>query len=391
MTLAQVDFAVVGRGLMGTACAWHLAQAGHGVALIGPDEPVEPATHSGPFGSFHDAGRITRAIARDPVWARVSARSIARYADLSERTGIAFYTPCGGLMAGTSDGPLAHVATEFLDTAASLGLAHERLSGADLVARMPMFRLPNGSRAALDPLGGVIDPRAMRRAHEHAARAAGAEVIATHALARNGTDLLLADGRTLSAGHVVVATGGWASAAPLTPARPAMEVCLRTILLAEVTKAEAARLAGMPSLIYVTEGGETDHYLLPPLRYPDGKLYIKIGGEASSPEARDADTLNAWFKTEGSRAAGAMLHAALCQVMPDLEIVGTATGACAVTFTSTGLPYVARLDDAVTLLTGGNGAGAKCADELGRLGAVAALGGSVAAEGLGADFAPVFM
>jgi sarcosine oxidase len=76
--------------------------------------------------------------------------------------------------------------------------------------------------------------------------------------------------------------------------------------------------------------------------------------------------------------------------MPGLAIRRTATAACAVSFTATGYPYVARIEDGVTLLTGGNGAGAKCADELGRLGAVAALGGDVAAEGLGTDFAPVF-
>jgi len=389
--MGQVDFAVVGRGLMGTACAWHLSQAGHRVALIGPDEPADRGAHDGPFGSFHDAGRITRAIARDPVWARLSARSIARYADLSDRSGLSFYTPCGGMMSGTSDGSLAHVADEFLATAGALGLPHDPLSGAALAERVPMFDLPQGSRAAFDPAGGVIDPRLMRRAHEHLARKAGAEVIATHATGRDGTTLRLADGRSLTAGHVVLATGGWASAAPLSPARPKMEVYLRTVLLAEVSEAEAARLSSMPSLIYVTEGGETDHYLLPPIRYPDGKVYVKIGGEVTSPAARDGETLNAWFKTEGSAGAGAMLLDALRKVMPNLTIERTMTAPCAVSFTATDYPYIARLDDEVTLLTGGNGAGAKCADELGRLGAVAALGGSVAAEGLGADFTPVFV
>jgi len=386
----QTDFAVVGRGLMGTACAWHLAQAGHRVTLVGPDEPADRAAHYGPFGSFHDAGRITRAIARDPVWARLSIRSLARYADLSERSGLDFYTPCGAMMSGTSDGPLAHVADEFLATAAALDLPHDVLSGPALAERFPMFRLPEGSRAAFDPAGGVIDPRAMRRAHEWLAREAGAEVIATHAVGRQGGSLTLADGGSLAAGHVVLATGGWAAAAPLSPARPAMEVFLRTVLLAEISEAEGKRLSGMPSLIYVTEGGETDHYLLPPIRYPDGRLYVKIGGEVSSPEALDDDALNAWFRTEGSATAGAMLQAALCQVMPDLVVNRTVTAPCAVSFTATDYPYIARLDDHVTLLTGGNGAAAKSADELGRLGAVAALGGSVAAEGLGAKFAPVF-
>ena len=77
--------------------------------------------------------------------------------------------------------------------------------------------------------------------------------------------------------------------------------------------------------------------------------------------------------------------------MPDLMIAQTKTAACAVSFTASGHPYIGRLDDATTVLTGGNGAAAKCADELGRLGAVAALGGDVTAEGIGATMAPVFI
>ena len=386
----QADIAVIGRGLMGTACARHLAGAGCRVALIGPDEPSDAAAHDGPFGSFHDAGRITRAVAHDPVWARLSTRSLARYRETEDRTGIAFYTPCGGVMAGLDHGPMAGFTAGFLETPGKLGLAHERLSGAALAERFAMFELPEGSEGVFDPVGGYIDPRAMRRAHEALAVAAGAMVVPTHATGREGGTVTLADGQSVTADHVVVATGGWAAASPLGMARPAMRVYQRTVVLAEVSEAEAARLDGMPSLIWVPEDDPTDRYLLPPIRYPDGRIYLKIGGEDTSPEARDGDTLNAWFRTAGGEAAGASLLADLVKLMPGLRIERVVTAPCAVTFTATGYPYIARLDDRVTLLTGGNGAAAKCADELGRLGAVATLGGSVAAEGLGTDFAPVF-
>lgn len=382
---------VIGRGLMGTACARYLAAAGCRVALVGPDEPADRQAHDGPFGSFHDAGRITRAVAHDPVWSRLSTRSIARYREVETATSISFHTACGAMMAGPRTGPLAEFTAGFHDTSQSLGLAHDRLTGAALAARFPVFDLPEGSDAVFDPAGGVIDPRAMRRAHEVLAIAAGATLVPGHAVARDGARITLSDGGHLTADHVVVATGGWALAAPLGMARPAMKVCQRTVLLAEISNAEAARLAGMPSLIYVPQGDATDRYVLPPIRYPDGRVYIKIGGELTSPEAQDADALNAWFKTEGSAEAGMSLRRDLMRLMPDLRVERTVTAPCAVSFTVTGYPYIARLNDTVTLLAGGNGAGAKCADELGRLGAVAVFGGSVAAEGLGADFAPVFV
>ncbi len=49
------DFAVLGRGLWGTAAAMYLARAGHSVTLIGPSEPDHPQGFDGPFASHHDA------------------------------------------------------------------------------------------------------------------------------------------------------------------------------------------------------------------------------------------------------------------------------------------------------------------------------------------------
>lgn len=387
--MERAEIAVIGRGLMGTACAMHLAQAGCDVALIGPDEPAHPAAHDGPFGSFHDAGRITRVIADDPVWARLSRRSIARYGMLQDQSEIRFFDPCGAMVAGPSTGPMSEMAQGFLACAASLGLIHHPLDDASLRGAHPYFHLPKGSIGAFDPLGGVIDPRLMRRAHETIAASHGARVIAAHLMVRQGQDLTLSDGSALKARHVVLATGGWAGMPGLGDARLAMRVYQRTVLLAEIDEAQQRELAGMPSLIFVPEDRHTDLYLLPPIRYPDGRFYIKIGGEAQSPIATEAQALNAWFKTVGDPAAAAILQAHLHDVMPDLTIDRTKTAACAVSFTASGHPYIGRLDDHTTLLTGGNGAGAKCADELGRLGAIAALGGDVTAEGIGANLSPV--
>lgn len=388
--MRHVDFVVVGRGLMGTACARYLAEAGCDVVLVGPDEPIDRAAHPGPFGSFHDAGRITRAISDDPVWSRLATAAIARYPDLAARSGIGFYTQTGAMMAGPTKGTMADFTARFLRCATVLGLDHTRLSGLALARHCPDFTLPEGTEAVFDPDGGYIDPRAMRQAEENLAIAAGARVSASPATDCNGAVVTLATGDRVSAGQIVLAIGAWTGASPLTMARLAMRVYQRTVLLAEVSAVEAARLATLPSLIFVPEGGLTDLYLLPPIRYPDGRFYLKIGGEASSPEAQSLDGLNAWFKTNGSASAGAILLRALRDLMPDLAILRTKTAPCAVSFTATGHPYIGRLDAHVTLLTGGNGAAAKSADSLGRLGAVAALGGDLAAEGFGTDFAPVF-
>lgn len=380
------DFSVIGRGLMGTACARHLAEAGWKVALIGPDEPADAARHAGPFASHHDAGRITRILSHDSDWSRLSARSIARYGDIEARSGVRFYTACGGMMAAPSAGPGAGFADAFLRVAATEGIAHDRLEGAALARRFPMFRFATGTRAAWDPAGGWIDPRAMRRAEEALATAAGAVLFREAAVAQEGGRVSMGSGAAVGAGEVVVATGAYAGMDKLLPARPDMRVFARTVAFVELSGAEVAALAGMPSLIFVPEGTANDRYLLPPIRYPDGRWLLKIGGEDDSPRLAESGEMTTWFRSSGSAAAARELLSQLARLMPGLPLERVSAGACAVAFTATGKPYVCRLGPRVTLLSGGNGAGAKCADELGRLGALVALGRDLSAEGYETDF-----
>jgi hypothetical protein len=192
----------------------------------------------------------------------------------------------------------------FSKRQSALGLAHDRLSGAALSGGFQCSTCPR-QRGGVRPLGGTIDPRAMRRAHEALAQDAGAEVVATHATGRDGGTVTLADGGSLSADHVVVATGGWASAAPLGMARPAMRVYQRTVLCRSVRGRGGAAGKDTPSLIWVPEGDPTDRYLLPPIRYPDGRLYIKIGGELTSPEAPTATRSMRGSRRSGGAEAGA--------------------------------------------------------------------------------------
>ena len=382
------DFAVVGRGMMGTACARWLAEGGASVALIGPDEPADPRRHKAPFGSFHDAGRISRRIASSPDWALLAARSVDRYAAL-ETGGIPFFTPCGAMMAGPVAGPMAGFMAGVQATAHDI--PHVRHDSNSAAHAFPGLNLPKGSLAVWEAGGGYIDPRAYRAALERVAVARGAQVITHHATGLSGPKITLTDGSHVSAGHVVVATGGYARTDGLLPARPAMRVYARTVTLARISAVEAARLSSMPSLIYYPDGLAYDLYVLPPIRYPDGHFTVKIGGQDDSPLLETDAGMTAWFQSDGDAAAGAYLLDHLRALMPGLAIDATRTAPCAVSFTATDMPYIERLDDNLTLLTGGNGAAAKCADELGRLGALAATGTGLSGEGYHADFRAVLV
>lgn len=370
------DFAVVGRGMMGSACARWLAEAGHSVALIGPDEPADRAQFDGPFASHHDAGRITRRVSHDARWSAWSIASIARYRDLEARSGIGFFHEVGALMAGHKAGAMGGFVDGFLQVAKGLSPAPD-IMDAGRVRSQIGYTLPEGSIASYEATGGGwINPRHHRQAQEYLAQLAGAHVIPEPATSL-APNRVATRSHEIRAAEIIVATGGYARTSTLLPQIPKMRVYARTIAFAEV-----AGPLDLPTLIWVPQDIDDDLYMLPPIRYPDGKYYLKIGGEQDSPLLTTDAEMTDWFRTDGRAEAGAMLLAELRKVLPDVPWLSTHTEACAVTFTETGYPYIERIGDGLTLLTGGNGAGAKCCDELGRLGAEVALGHSV--DGFGA-------
>lgn len=368
--MKKFDFVVIGRGLMGSACARWLSGQGASVALVGPDEPVDRKSFAGPFASHHDAARITRKVAHDPVWSRLSTASIERYADLEAASGVPFFHPVGAMMSGRYSPGMSEFTKGLEASAEHVGAA--RLSPADARSRFG-FALPDDAVVSFEPDAGWIDPRAMRLAHETVAARNGAEVFRAAVRSLDGQIVAMDGGESIHADQIVLATGGYARTDTLLPRRLSMKVYARTIAFAEVD----GPISEMPSLIWVPEDVEDDLYMLPPVQYPDGRWLIKIGGEIDSPLLENNQQMTEWFQSAGRAKAGDRLLQHLRDLLPDVVWGKTHTEACAVTFTATGYPYIDRIAPELTLLTGGNGAGAKCADELGRLGAEAAMGEDV--------------
>ncbi|MEO0323946.1 MAG: FAD-dependent oxidoreductase, partial [Myxococcota bacterium] len=185
----------------------------------------------------------------------------------------------------------------------------------------------------------------------------------------DGIMAICSDGARISAQKVRNACGGFSKADGLLPNVPDLRVYARTVVYFELTEAEAERLSTMPSVIYGPPGVPCIPYILPPVRYPDGTHYIKIGGDPKDVELADLDAIKAWFRTDGDAEAAAFLTEALLALIPSLSHAPRTTGSCVTSFTPHRKPLVQQQTDRIFALTGGCGAGAKCADEIGRLGA----------------------
>ncbi len=146
----------------------------------------------------------------------------------------------------------------------------------------------------------------------------------------------------------------------------------------------------MPSLIH-QPADPTDHiYLLPPVRYPDGKTYLKIGGDPDDLQLETEPEIRAWFRRGGRLTTRDHLHRIITGLVPTLADAPISMAACVTSFTPENYPVIGFASEHIAVLTGGCGAAAKSSDEIGRLGAELLQHGRLIDEAYGDVFRPVF-
>jgi sarcosine oxidase len=393
-----VDFKVIviGRGMMGAAAARHLSAMIEGVALIGPREPAERKSHhGGVFASHYDEARIARTFDDNVVWATLAARSLDRYAEIEAKSGISFFTEAGCLFAGPPPQRGQGYLGRALDVAATLHFEIETLEPSALSERFPQFSLNGSFKGFFEKRrAGHVNPRALVRAQVALAETSGARVIdATVTGVRDAGDhveVSVTD-RVYTAERVLVAAGGFTNFNRLLPSPADIRVAARTVVFYEVGEREMALFGDMPSSIIFGDRDEDHIYILPPVRYPDGKAYLKLGGDTEAKIFDRLDEAGAWFRSDGDPAERDQLVAIASRLMPALSGCPVTAAPCVATFTPTAYPYAGFTDSPrIALLTGGNFVAAKSSDELGRLGAVIMTQGWLGEEDFGRELTPVF-
>ena len=375
------DIIVVGKGMMGSAAARYLSAAGARVALIGQDEPADYATHDGVFGSHYDEGRLTHRLSKDVIWARMTVRAIQQYAAIEQQSGIRFHTPCGGLAVARDFDALPYMRHRE-QIAAMFDIPYTVYPKAsDIQHAHPMLAFPSGFRGMFEPgPAGYINPRALVRAQIKIAADHGAmvvsDVVVKVDVAPAAVTVTTRSGREIVGAQVLLACGAFANAYALLPRPLALRVKSETIIFAEVDDREAARLDPMPTVVYAIESPElVGIYLVPAIRFPDGKIYLKMGCDTASDQTLpDLRAMQEWMQHGNSDTHKAAMTEALQSIIPGLRLRSVRASRCLVTYTPHSKPYVDQVADRIFVATGGNGSSAKCSDTLGWLAANLVLG-----------------
>ncbi|CUX16355.1 FAD-dependent oxidoreductase [Agrobacterium deltaense] len=390
-------YIVVGRGMMGAAAARHLAETVDGVALIGPGEPADIKSHLGVFASHYDEARITRTIDGDADWALLANRSIARYADIAARSGVEFYAPVGCLMVGPERGGDNPFVDDVRKAAARLGVSTELLDGEGLESRFPYFSFEPGCEGVFErDNAGYVNPRGLVKAQAILAEMAGVTLVDDIVVSTREEDgrvrVETASGAVYTADRVLVAAGGFSITKDLLPQPVALDVYARTVAFFEVDEGDLDQYAEMPSLIYEPRDTTKHIYLLPPVRYPDGKFYLKIGGDPDDKRLGSDPEIREWFRSGGRESVRDHLSEIVGSLVPSIDLSRDSMAACVVSKTQSGYPAIGfTASPKIAVLTGGNGTAAKSSDEIGRLGAVLLRDGEIADGAFSTDFKPAFL
>jgi sarcosine oxidase len=365
-----VDFLIVGNGMFGTAIARHLAPHAN-ITMVGPETRADG---SGAYGAHHDEGRIIGDLSRDVVWSELNRRARDGMTELDPT----LITPCGALTA-TPPGGFLSVAARIREQQS----ADIRTLTADAAcASFPMVRFGPDETIWYQPAAGHFSPRRYVALATQSAQADGATITpgAVRALhtSATGTKAELGDGRRLRAGAAIVASGAFAADSDLLPVPVALRAKSEVYVMAELDDQQAAELDAMPCINTTIDHPQlADLYVLPPIRYPDGRTYLKAGANTMIDHwLPDPAAVRAWYDHGNDDGPLPALREALTGLLPGIRVRAWHTRRCADAYTAHRHPYVDILEPGrLTIALGGNGRGAQAADAVGHLTADLALTG----------------
>ncbi|MEL7433849.1 MAG: FAD-dependent oxidoreductase [Chloroflexota bacterium] len=388
------DIIIIGAGLMGAAATRHLATEFPDLAItvIGTAEPTDHKNHDGVFASHYDQGRITRVLDRSLIWGHMAKAAIDRYATIEAQSGITFHHRAGCLRVHDTETAVQ----EIHDVAQHYETTFDVLDTPSAHEKFPYFHFA-GDVTAFDETGasGYVNPRQLVQAQLTAAQKHGATLIreqVTGFTVDSDAVTVTTTENHYQARKILLTAGGFTNL--LLDKKLDLKMIAHNILLAELPESETDRLATMPALITSCDNPAIPSlYVLPPIPYPDGKSYIKLGGSfygagVGEPYIHTRDELTTWFQSDGNAEVGALLKEQLHTLMPDLNVLSYHLKPCVLTMTAHGNPYIGKLHDRVYVTTGGNGAAAKSSDEIGRMGAMFCATDTWQSALTQSDFAP---
>lgn len=390
------DTIIIGKGLIGSATARHVSLSQKNIAIIGPDEPIDPE-QALVFASHYDSGRVQRLIGHNDAMTRLNLLSIEQYPRLEVESGVKFHTGSGCLYVNPEgcDSYLKDAPVK----AKSFGIrASFYNSNLELSEAFPEFKFPSTASGMFEASpSGHINPLFLIKAQLTVFRKNGGTIIPETVTAlefKNGlAEVRTRGGNRYRAHKIVLAAGAFSNFFGLAGKRLGLTIKSETVILARIDTDEAARLTALPSLLYEIDTPDFEGiYSTQPIQYPDGNFYLKMG--CNLPEdiyfGDDLEGIQRWFRQGDSDRHISKMKDALLTLMPNLKIEKCHSKRCILPRTKKhGNPYAGKIHEGL-YITAGNGWSAMCSDGVGQVMASLVIKGKILEGFNPGDFEPIF-
>nr|WP_286981236.1 N-methyl-L-tryptophan oxidase [Corynebacterium sp. UBA5992] len=208
--VAEVDFAVVGVGTMGSMALWQLSElAPEGTSILGIEQFGRLHTR----GSYSGESRLFRvALKEGGDFIEFAQRARELWLDLNEKSGRDVFLPIGALSIGPSDYQTMMSTQKVIE---EFDLDHSYLDSEELRERFPQFEVAKQDIGIYDPQGGGIRPEVAVASATELALDNGAKlwthtkVLGIDRLADGGAVLRTSRGSVL-AHNLILTLGSWA-------------------------------------------------------------------------------------------------------------------------------------------------------------------------------------
>lgn len=415
------QFAVVGNGLIGSAAGRYLSEwSPHSVVIIGPGEPPSDATSSSTvFSSHYDQGRLCRRVSRDPIWHVVNGQAVQNYGKLQQQSGIQFHSPVGNVKAACRS---PQERQKFLEWIQKMELEQAHQNQKQQYRYFPAGDSSWKQNKEISMLefapecdvfyesgpSGCINPRQLIAAQNTIAQQHGATILSELVVhveeGAKGVLITLANGETITAEKVLIASGAFTNFHQLLPEPIPLRYKTETTVWGTVSEQTAKELQSMPAVCYDITSVQPENkqpqndtappaiddlYMAPPLLYPDGTYKIKMGCNTRNETwPTTLEEIQEWFLRGNSDADLPPMMQALQGQLPKVSFEQCTSHRCIVTYTPSGYPTIDAVpsrsnSSRLFVAAGGNGTSAQGSDTLGQMAAGLMLDGRWTLEPFG--------
>jgi len=202
---SSFDVVIAGAGSVGMAAGYHLAKAGQKVLMLDPGDPP----HSG--GSHHGHTRLIRhAYGEGAAYVPLALHAHELWFDLERELDTQIFVRTGVLNAAAPGDPFI---AEVERSAREYELELERMDGAEVNRRWPVWKMPPAHQVCFEPDAGLLFCQKAVAGYRKLAAANGAVVKPNTAVTRiepnaDGTaTAITAAGDSFTAPHLIVCAG----------------------------------------------------------------------------------------------------------------------------------------------------------------------------------------